>query len=261
MEDFMTAAKKVSALPDKYGYCLHGGAGGINSWLMFAAAMNGTNEFFDEAGNSRINEPDSVAGIQFLIDVYQNGYAPKDSINWGFGETVAAFYSGSCAMLDQDPDALALIAQNMAADDFAVAPMPLGPAGKAFPTIGFAGWSMLSTSEDKKEAWQLISYLSSRGGNLTWSKQVGVIPVYQGAEKHPYFAGAHFQGWFTELNDERYVPTLMPTYLDGWATFADVIATQSSQEALLNVTSARRVADRWAEELTQARKKWRRTGK
>ena len=45
-------------------------------------------------------------GIQFLLDIYQKGYAPKDSVNWGFNEIVAGFYSGTCAMLDQDPDAL-----------------------------------------------------------------------------------------------------------------------------------------------------------
>ena len=66
----------------------------------------------------------------------------RDSVNWGFNEIVAGFYSGTCAMLDQDPDALIAIAERMPAEDFAVAPMPLGPAGKSFPTIGYAGWSM-----------------------------------------------------------------------------------------------------------------------
>jgi multiple sugar transport system substrate-binding protein len=39
-----------------------------------------------------------------------NGLAPKDSVNWGFNEVVAGFYSGVCAMLDKDPDALIAIA-------------------------------------------------------------------------------------------------------------------------------------------------------
>jgi multiple sugar transport system substrate-binding protein len=261
MADFMTAAQKVSQLPGKYGYCMRGSTGGINGWIMFAATMNGTNEFFDEEGNSRINEPGSVAGIQFMIDLYQKGYAPKDSINWTFNEIVSGFYSGTCAMLDQDPDALIAVAENMETDDFAVAPMPLGPADKAFPTIGFAGWSMFSSSEYKAEAWKLIAHLSSRASNLVWSKRVGVIPIHKGAEQDPYFATEQFAGWFVELNDERYVPTIMPTYLEEWGSFASVISIPSAQEALLNVTSAQRLADRWAEVLTDAQKKWLRTHK
>ena len=77
MEEFMAASKAVSELDGKYGYCLRGGPGGLNGWIMMAATMNGSNTFFDEDGNSTLNQPGSVEGIQFLIDMYQNGYAPE----------------------------------------------------------------------------------------------------------------------------------------------------------------------------------------
>ena len=94
MDDFMAAAKAVSELDGKYGYCLRGGPGGLNGWIMFAAAMNGSNVFFDEEGKSTLNQPDSVKGIQFLIDMYQNGYAPKDSVSWGFKRDRCRFLLG-----------------------------------------------------------------------------------------------------------------------------------------------------------------------
>lgn len=37
----------------------------------------------------------------------------------------------------------------MKPEDFGVMTMPKGPDGKTFPTIGFAGWSMMSKSENK----------------------------------------------------------------------------------------------------------------
>ncbi|MCV6574403.1 MAG: extracellular solute-binding protein, partial [Cohaesibacter sp.] len=151
MQDFMDASQKVSKLPGKSGYCLRGGPGGTNGWIMMAAAMNGSNEFFTKDGKSRINEPGSVEGIQFLLDLYQKDYAPKDSVNWGFNEIVAGFYSGTCAFLDQDPDALIAIAERMPAEDFAVVPMPTGPSGQAFPTIGFSGWSVFKTTKHPDE--------------------------------------------------------------------------------------------------------------
>ena len=89
MDEFKQAAAAVSELDGKSGYCLRGGPGGLNAWVMMAAAMNGTNEFFTEDGQSRINEPGSVEGLQFLIDMYQDGNAPRDSVNWGFNEIVA----------------------------------------------------------------------------------------------------------------------------------------------------------------------------
>jgi multiple sugar transport system substrate-binding protein len=256
MAEFMDASAKVSELDGKYGYCLRGGPGGLNGWIMMAATMNGTNEFFTEDGQSRLNEPGSVEGFQFLIDMYQNGYAPKDSVNWGFNEIVAGFYSGTCAFLDQDPDALIAVAERMAPEDFAVAPMPVGPAGKAFPTIGYAGWSVFESSENKDAAWDLVAHLASPESNKTWAQRVGVIPIHEGADQDPYFQTEQFSGWFEELNGEAWVPTIMPTYLEQFGYFADSIALESSQEALLGDRTAQDVADEWAAFLTDEYAKW-----
>lgn len=257
MDEFMAASEAVSKLDGKYGYCLRGGPGGTNGWIMMAAVMNGTNEFFTEDGKSRINEPGSIAGLQFLMDLYQKGYAPKDSVNWGFNEIVAGFYSGTCAFLDQDPDALIAIAERMPAEDFAVIPMPVGPAGKAFPTIGFAGWSVFNSTESPDAAWNLVAHLSSPESNATWAKRVGVIPIHQGADQDPFFKTDQFKGWFEELNSPNYIPTIMPTYLEQWGYFTSTILKDSAQEALLGQKTAQELGDEWAAFLTEEYGKWK----
>lgn len=257
MQDFMDASAKISALGDgKSGYCLRGGPGGANGWMMMSANMRGSSAFFDAEGNSTLNTPEGIAGIKFLADLYANGHAPRDSVNWGFNEIVSGFYSGTCAMLDQDPDALIAVKERMDADDFAVAPMPLGPAGKSFPTIGYAGWSVFESSEHKDEAFALVAHLSSRASNLEWAKFVGVIPIHKGAELDPFYSTEQFAGWFTELNDERFEPLVMPTYLEEFAYFADVIVVQTSQQLLLGERTAEDVANEWAKYLGDAQKKW-----
>ena len=257
MDEFMAASEAVSKLDGKYGYCLRGGPGGTNGWIMMAAVMNGSNEFFTADGKSRLNEPGSVAGIQFLMDIYQKGYAPKDSVNWGFNEIVAGFYSGTCAFLDQDPDALIAIAERMPAEDFAVIPMPVGPSGKAFPTIGFAGWSVFNSTESPDAAWNLVAYLSSPESNSTWAQRVGVIPIHQGADQDPFFKTEQFKGWFEELNSPDYIPTIMPTYLEQWGYFTSTILKDSAQEALLGQKTAQELADEWAAFLTDEYAAWK----
>ncbi len=257
MDEFMAASEKISQLEGKYGYCLRGGPGATNGYIMMMLNFLGENKYFDEEGNSTLNDPKAIKGLQFIVDMYQKGYVPQDSVNWGFNEIVAGFYSGTCAMLDQDPDALIAIKERMDEADFAVAPMPLGPAGKSFPTIGYAGWSIFQSSEHKDEAWKLVSHLSSPEMNLEWAKFVGVIPIYQGAEQDPFFDKPQFEGWFTELNDKRWEPTSMPTYLEEFGYFADVTSIQTGQEALLGQRTAEDVANEWAEYLTAAYQKWR----
>ena len=256
LEEFRDASAAVSRLDGKYGYCLRGGPGGLNGWMMMAATMKGTPDFFDADGKSTLNTPEAVAGMQFLVDLYKDGLAPRDAVSWGFNEIVAGFYSGTCAFLDQDPDALIAIASRMDEDSFAVAPMPKGPDGKSFPTIGYAGWAIFDSTADVDASWSLVEHLSTPEANDTWAKRVGVIPIHEGADQDPYFQSEQFAGWFTELNDPAWQPLTMPTYLEQFGYFADSIALETSQQALLGQITVQQMADQWAEFLTEEYAKW-----
>ncbi|NWJ27186.1 sugar ABC transporter substrate-binding protein [Rhizobium sp. RM] len=256
LDEFADASKKVAALPGKYGYCMRGGPGGLNGWVMFGASMAGSNEFFTKDGTSTFDSPGWVKGLTYVVDLYKNGYAPKDSVNWGFNEIVAGFYSGTCAFLDQDPDALIAIAQRMKAEDFGVMTMPKGPDGKTFPTIGFAGWSMMAKSENKDLSWKLIETLEGPEGNIEWNKKTGALPVHKSAEKDPFYASEQFKGWFDELADKNAVPTTMPTYLEEFAFFKDSLVIKTSQEALLGDITPEDLAKQWADYMTKAQQKF-----
>ncbi|MCW6508933.1 ABC transporter substrate-binding protein [Lichenifustis flavocetrariae] len=255
VDDFVADAKKIATIPGKSGYCLRGGPGGLNGWMMFGATMAGSDEFFKPDGTSTMSEPDWVKGSAVLVDLYKSGAAPKDSVNWGFNEIVSGFYSGTCAMLDQDPDALIAIAERMKPDEFGVTTMPKGPSGKAYPTIGYAGWSMFADSKNKDLSWKLIAALDGPEGNIAWNKRTGALPIYKAAETDPFYAGEQFKGWFNELADKDVHPLVMPTYLSGFAYFADSIAVKTSQQALLGQITPEQLNTQWADALTKAKKK------
>jgi multiple sugar transport system substrate-binding protein len=140
--------------------------------------------------------------------------------------------------------------------DFAVAPMPLGPAGKAFPSIGYSGWAMFHDSKDKEASWKLIAYLSNATSNLEWSKFIGLIPTHKGADQDPYYHGDNFAGWFQELNDPRYELMLVPVHLEKLGQFVDLILVTTGQELLLGKRTVQDVSNQWAKFLTDAQKQW-----
>jgi multiple sugar transport system substrate-binding protein len=255
LDEFRAVAKKISSLPGKSGYCLRGGPGGLNAWIMFGASLAGNNVFFTPQGTSTLSDPGWVKGSAFLIDLYKEGLAPKDSVNWGFNEVVAGFYSGTCAMVDQDSDSLIAIAGRMKPDQYGVAPFPKGPSGKGFPTVGYVGWSIFDSSAHKDLDWKLIKALDDPAANLIWNQRVGALPVYKSAEKAPLYSSEQLKGWFQELADPDEVPTLMPTYLPGFAYFADSLVVKTSQQALLGQISPEDMNKQWAAYLSKAKQK------
>ena len=263
MEEFSAAAKKISELGNgKYGYCLRGGPGAFGSIQQFMNNMNGKPGYFNEDGTSTFNEEGSVKGLQMMQDIYMKGWAPKDSISWGFNELVTGFYTGTCAMLNQDPDALIGIAEKMSADDFAVAPWPVGPNGKAYPALGYAGWAMLADSPTKQESWKVMSFLLDNKQNLGWAKTVGVMPIHNGAEQDEHFKTEQFRGWFEELqNPDKYVFVTPPTHLENLGVFYDSMVPTGFQEVLLGKKTPKEVADEWAKYLTAEQQKYMATHK
>ena len=251
MDEFVADAAKVSATPGKYGYCLRGGAGGFGGVQIFMNTMDDKAGYFDAAGKSTFSDPGSVKGLQTLVDIYQKGYAPKDSVGWAFNEIVSGFYSSTCAMLDQDPDALIGISDKMPASDFGVTPMPTGPGGHAYPSLGYSGWAMFANSHDQDASWKLISWLGSPDNNLAWSKFVGTLPIYKTATQDPFFGSDKFAGWFAELNDPKtYQLVTVPSQLENLGNFYDNISVKTYQQALLGQRTAADVTGEWATYLT-----------
>jgi multiple sugar transport system substrate-binding protein len=257
MDEFVEDSKKISSLNGKYGYCLRGGPGAFTGVQMFMNTLDGKPGYFNADGTSTFDEPGSTKGLALMGEIYQKGYAPKDSVSWGFNEIVAGFYSGTCAMLDQDPDALLGIAEKMGKQDFAVAPMPVGPSGKAFPSIGYSGWAMFKASKAKPEAFKLIAFLSAPKNNIEWAKFVGVLPIHNGANNDPFFASEQFAGWFEELkNPDRYQFVAPPSHLENLGQFFDQMAPKGLQQVLLGQRPAADVTAEWAKFLTGEQKAW-----
>lgn len=256
MEDFYQTAAKVSELPGVSGYCHHGGRGGAVFYYWIMTTMNGSNAFFDEDGNSTFYDQGAIDGLTLIRDIYQNGYAPQDSLNWGFNETVSGFYSGVCAMLHQTPDALNGLRQRMDEGDIASVPMPLGPNGKSFPHLGYIGWSVFEQSPKKETAFKLVKHLLKRENHQEWAQRSGLVPIYKGLASDLFDSGDVGAGWLTSTQDDRWDYMINPNHLSDIAEFDSIQVVQSGQAMMLGEKTPEETAKMWADFLSASQKRW-----
>ena len=240
---------------NQYGYCLRGARGVWDSAYHFISGQLGRAHWFDAQGKSVLTSPEAIKGLEYFANLYKSGSAPKASVNWGFNDIVSGFYSGNCAMLDQDPDALGDINKKMDPGEFGVVPMPIGPKGVAYPKVGFAGWSIFKASTHPDAAWKLTSYLSSPEINLKWAKFFGIIPAYAAAQNDPQYAQPVYQGWFRTLNSKAHRIELYPFDLPELGYFLDVLAPQEIDKLLLGQQTAQQTAATLADYLNKAKAK------
>lgn len=256
LDEFYSSAAKLSGIPGVSGFCHHGGRGGPVFYYWIMTTMNGSADFFDEDGNSSFYDQGAIDGLTMLRDIYINGYAPKDSLNWGLNETVSGFYSGTCAMLHLTPDSIVALNKRMDPDDFASTPMPLGPSGKSFPHLGFIGWSVMEQSTKKQAAFKLVEHMLRRDNHQQWVEQSGLVPIYKGLSEDIFDAGGIGSGWLKTTQDDRWSYMINPNYLPEVAEFDSITVVQSGQAMMLGEKTPEETARLWADFLTAAQKKY-----
>ncbi len=256
MDEFYQTAAKLSELPGVSGYCHHGGRGGAVFYYWIMTTMNGSDRFFDDDGNSTFYNDGAVRGLTLIRDIYKNGYAPQDSLNWGLNETVSGFYSGTCAMLHQTPDALTSLSKRMDDADYASSPMPLGPGGKSFPHLGYIGWSVLEGSEKKEMAFKLVRHLLNRENNHQWAQRSGLVPIYRGISDDIFRGDDIRAGWLQTTQDDRWSYLINPNYLSDIAEFDSITVVQTGQAMMLGEKTPEETAKMWADFLSASQKRW-----
>lgn len=215
-ELYNTAVELTDPSQNRYGYSFRGGAGTTGFLQMTILSFADPEKvdiavpFISRDSRSVYLQPEAAEAMNFYKKLYEDGSHP-DSIAWGYAEMVEAFYSGTTAMLIQDPEVIATCEEYMEEGTWDVAPLPVGPSGRALFPAGFAGWGIASSSQNKEAAWEVIKALSSVEGNTTFCKKNGNIPIHTTAQEDPFFS----EGYYGCYIDMAADPDSYVGYVDG----------------------------------------------
>ena len=240
----------------RYGYALRGARGGFWSWWAIAQEFAGSNAWFDEDHRCIINSPDHVAGLSYWNDLYQDGLAPPDSLNWGFNELVQGFWSGLCGTMEQDPEVVrTCLEHGLDEDSLAITVMPAGPRARvALSDGGYT--SMSSASPHKDEAWTFLGWLMAPDQRLRYCRDVNMIPPFADAMEDPAFGQGLYRSFVEMVTDPSILQNWYPNYLPEMGEFLEVRVTEEHQKMLLRRQSPRETLDRLSDFLTRAQRKY-----
>jgi multiple sugar transport system substrate-binding protein len=128
---------------------------------------------------SGYDTPESIKGIQFWVDLVNKYKVSPNLQQLTDTDALSLFTSGKVAMYyggSWDPVAIADVPAAKAFTD--VAPLPRGATSK-FYSNGLAN-SIYARTPHPDEAWQFVSFLSSKRANEIQATTGTVIPAYQG---------------------------------------------------------------------------------
>ncbi|KIL42166.1 hypothetical protein SD70_03130 [Gordoniibacillus kamchatkensis] len=257
-DDYFDLAKKLTdPAKGRYGISFRGGANGILRAMEYVVNAVHTDSWFEKDGKSILYRPEAAAAFKKFYSVYLDGYAPKESINWGFNEMVQGFMNGQAGILNQTPEVIVTADKNMKPGTWTVLPMPKASDGKRYMTWGYtAGYAMSAKSQNKAEAWKLIEFLSSPEINLEYCKKFSAIPIYKKNMDDPFFKQGPIAGYAASLADANIVYSTPPSYLTELPNFSGTYAVQETQKYLTGAQSLDDTVKHLADFLTQAQQKY-----
>ena len=177
--DFLDAARALTrdidgdGLTDQYGFLCPGGASG--QWIPWIWAAGG--RVIDPSGaRPLIDQPEAIRGIRFYADlVTREGVALP---LWGsrddawLGEDL--FSTGRVAMCAGPPE-LAARGDGFQNLNWAIAPLPRGPAGRA-SRLQAKAYVISAATDRPDEAWELVKFLASPAVESLLARRYKVPP-------------------------------------------------------------------------------------
>ena len=203
-QDVIDAAQKLTD-PSKGVYGIAAQEGDELAWYLTVPQAGGY-VISEDGKSSGYDKPETIAGIQFWVDLVNKYKASPNLQQMTDTDALSMFTSGKVAMYyggSWDPVAIADVPAAKAFTD--VAPLPKGPAGGKFYSNGLAN-SIYAKTAHPDEAWQFVSFLSSKRANEIQAESGTVIPAYNGQ------AGAYVAGlpWMNAQSMIDQLPEALP---------------------------------------------------
>lgn len=203
---FEAMEKMTDSSQNHYGYSFRGGQGGANQLHFYVwAAAHGL--AYEEDGRSVYYRDEVKDAVKEFVSIYENGYGPQDSVNWGFVETVQGFSSGLTGLLCNNADVMASFG-DLDEDCWTSILFPESDDGKIYAPCGSHPISIAKTSEHPDEAWKFLEFLMSDEINAEFCKRFYMIPLTKSLSENPEFSEGKLAGFVETINAPNYVRTV-----------------------------------------------------
>jgi multiple sugar transport system substrate-binding protein len=209
---------------NKFGYAFRGGTNANSNAVAIIEAyvadeIDKENAFKLTSGKTIFSSPKAQEAMDLYIDLFKKG-SPPSSVAWGYPEMVQGFSNGSTSFLLQDPEVIATVreSKSIKEDQWNVAPLLVGPSGKAIQPVASAGWGIAASSNTKPEAVKLIKYLAQGDAATTFSKDNSLVPTLKSAAQDSFYSTGPWAAYvkMTE-NPETYVSAVQPRSVSWWS--------------------------------------------
>ncbi len=233
-DDFKAAAQKIAALGGNvFGYA----EGGLDAWNILPWIWTFGGAVTDDAyktATGYINGPQSVAAIQFLLDMLGAKQLSPSLLGGSSLGTADALGQNLAGMIIDGPWVPPELQKQYGSAQYDFAAMPAGPGG-SINVVGGEDIAILANTQNKAAAMTWLTYMTSDEAQRLMGA-TGQVPTLKAASSDPSYP-AYFSYYNSQLATSKPRP-VTPNY-----TQIDTALTDAFTKALQKKTSVQAALD------------------
>lgn len=239
-EQLYEASKKISALPDAYGFGLQGKEIETDAYFYYALWTFG-GDILTEDGKSGLDSPEAIEAATLYKKMLDEGLTQPSPTNYSREDVFNLFKQGTLGTIFTFPMLIPQLQAEAPDMNYEVLPFP-EKASKA--TYGVTDTLMLfSDSDVKEEAWKFIEFAYGDEWRSKFDHGEGFLPVTKNVAAEEYFTtDKDVAGFAAGLPYAKFAPTIA-----NWEEIADttvralqqIYLGQETPEAALTAAAAK----------------------
>lgn len=184
--ELMQAAKQIKEKTNKYAFFttfVPGDSGEVLESLVQRGV-----DLVDANGKAAFNTPKGKQAFQDWVDLYKNGWIPKEALTEGHRHGIDLYQQGETAILASSPEFLKTISNNAPAIAQVSSPSPqiTGETGKK--NVAVMDVVIPKTTRQPEAALKFALFLTNNENQLSFAKAANVLPSTVAALQDPYFS-------------------------------------------------------------------------
>lgn len=204
-DDLKNVAVKTANPPSNYGLGVPASGIEVDTFFDYFLWNNG-GDIVDANGKSMLSKPESVAALQYLVDLVKAGGSQPKPEGFTREQVIEMFKSGQVSMYPTGPWMNAMIKADNPTLKYSFIPFPVNGSTPQATVSVTDSMGLSAKCANKTEAWQFVQFLYKTEYRQKFDETEGMLPELTSVANSTFYQAADYKPFVDALQTAKFQP-------------------------------------------------------